>query len=127
MQKKDQKQKENAESQELDKKSPVEKKSSNKKPSVRQDSFNWTNGTKLEKISFLASLVTLVAAVVFLVFEFIHETSVWPYAWFNVTIGLSFVFEGFTHYRLKRGLSIVSFICGLVFVAIGILKLVGIF
>lgn len=107
-----------------------EKSAKSKKPKPTKkssdESFNWTNGTSLEKAGFIGSMLFLVAAVVFLVFEFIHETAEWPYIWFNITIGCSFLCETLTHFRLKRNLAIVSGVCGLIFIVIGVLKLCGV-
>ena len=54
-----------------------EKSAKSKKPKPTKkssdESFNWTNGTSLEKAGFIGSMLFLVAAVVFLVFEFIRN------------------------------------------------------
>ena len=106
-------------------KKTVARKTSTKKIEKSCSEFAWKSSTAVEKCGFALSLVFLGAAIVFLVFEFLNEAEDWPYAWFDVTIGLSFISETFVHWNYKRSLGIVTLVCGILFVVLGVLKIFG--
>ena len=88
------------------------------------ENFTWKNGTTLEKISFVGAVITLIVSVVFLFMEFIYEYEEWPYICFDFSIALTFVLDAITNLRHHRGLAIVSFIFGALFLAYAIYKIV---
>ena len=90
------------------------------------ESFNWKNGTLLEKCGFIGSLFTLAGAIVCLVFEFVTPAEDWPFIWFDIFIALSFIGETITHWRLNRKIAIFTGIGGAAFLVYGLLKLFGV-
>lgn len=92
----------------------------------RSEHFNWKNGTTLEKVSFVATVVALTASITLLVFEFTYPEKSWPYAWFDVAIGLSFAFETLTQWRLNRRLAFATALASALFLICGILKVFGV-
>ena len=93
---------------------------------TQSEKFNWKNGNNLEKAAFIGSIVFLLGAVVCLIFEFTMATESWPFIWFDIFIGLSFLGETFTHRRFDRRIAIVTGVAGGLFLILGILKLVGV-
>ena len=98
-----------------------------KKATGQDENFDWKNGTMLEKGAFVGSLACLVGAIVCLVCEFTMAAESWPFIWFDIFIGLSFLGETLTHWRYNRKLAIITAIGGACFLITGILKLVGVF
>ena len=92
--------------------------------SERPTYFTWRDGTRLEKISFIAAVATLVVSVIFLVFEFIYEYEEWPYICFDFSIALTFAFDAITNLRHHRGFAILSFVFAALFLAYAIFKLI---
>ena len=88
--------------------------------------LSWKNATKLEKIGIISSVVFLAVAIVFLVFEFVKETETWPYACFDLAIGLAFISETLSNWKKKRTLALITAVCGVIFFVIGILKFFGV-
>lgn len=96
------------------------------KATGQDESFNWKNGTMLEKCAFICSLCTLVGAIVCLIFEFVMPAASWSFIWFDIFIGLSFLGETLTHWRFNRKIAIVTAIGGTAFLIFGILKLASV-
>lgn len=86
--------------------------------------FTWRDGTRLEKASFIAAIVTLAISVVFLILEFIYEYEEWPYICFDFSIALTFAFDAVTNLRHHRGFAILSFVFAALFLAYAIFKLI---
>ena len=91
-----------------------------------RETFTWKTGTLLEKIAFVGSLIFLASAIVFLIFEFATPSASWPYIWFDLSIGLSFIGESLTHWRLNRRLALVAGLSGIIFTTLSILKIFGV-
>ena len=89
----------------------------------RDNGFIWHTAPKFEKIAFVASLVFVTSAIVFLVFEFTRETETWPYIGFNFSIALAFAFEAVFNWRHKRSLAIINIIAALAFLIIAFIRL----
>ena len=90
---------------------------------VNDNTFTWHSARKVEKLSFIAALVFVVAAIVFLVFEFIYEADSWPYIAFNFSIALAFACESVFNWNYKRSLAIINIIAAVAFFAIAIIRL----
>ena len=102
------------------------KKDQKPKEEQKPSYFTWRDGTRLEKASFIAAVVTLIISVVFLVFEFIYEYEEWPYICFDFSIALTFAFDAITNLRHHRGFAILSFVFAALFLAYAIFKLTAI-
>lgn len=90
---------------------------------TRESNFVWHTAPKFEKISLIASLVFVAAAIVFLVFEFTRENETWPYIGFNFSIALAFAFESVFNWRHKRSLAIIDILCAAIFLVVAIFRL----
>lgn len=88
--------------------------------------LSWATASKLERIGIVSSVVFLAISIVFLIFEFIKETETWPYACFDLSIGLAFISETLSNWKKKRTLALITAVCGVIFFVIGILKFFGV-
>lgn len=92
----------------------------------KADAFAWSKGTMLEKSAFIGSVVFLVAAIVFLIFEFVAPAEAWPFISFDFAIALAFACETLSRWRFNRRLAIITGICGGAFLILAFLKLFGV-
>ena len=82
--------------------------------------------SKVEQICFIISMVTVVAALIFVILEFDNNCYAWASEWFRVCFGVSFLAESVCYWKIRRNLAIVTLACGAVMLLLGILGLAGV-
>ena len=88
--------------------------------------FKWVNGSILEKSAFVGSVVFLLTAIVFLVFEFVFPAENWPYIFFDLAISFAFAGETLTHWRFNRKFAFITAACSALFVILCLLRVFGV-